>query len=114
MICNRLKSLVKNWYLQVQNETMAPARMVSFMNQHIGECEECRQDPDVKQEVEKIRAIVLPASKVPKSEGAKEEAVAAPVKKSVSHEDDNDDDDSDNDDEGDDDNGADDDDDDDD
>ena len=45
---------------------MAPARMVAFMETHISQCEECLADPDVKQEAEKIREIVLPPSKVPK------------------------------------------------
>ena len=66
MKCDRLISLVKNWYLKVQEEAMAPARMVAFMEQHISQCEECLADPDVKQEVEKIREIVLPPSKIPK------------------------------------------------
>ncbi len=46
---------------------MAPARMVAFMEQHISQCEECLDDPDVRQEADKIREIVLPPSKVPKS-----------------------------------------------
>ncbi len=66
MKCDRLIVLVKGWYLKVQEEAMAPARMVDFMEKHILQCEECLADPDVKQEVEKIRAIVLPPSKVPK------------------------------------------------
>ena len=66
MKCDRLISLVKNWYLKVQEEAMAPARMVAFMEKHISQCEECLADPDVKQEADKIREIVLPPSKVPK------------------------------------------------
>jgi len=66
MKCERLISLVKNWYLKVQEEAMAPARMVAFMEKHISQCEECLADPDVKLEVAKIREIVLPPSKVPK------------------------------------------------
>jgi len=66
MKCDRLISLVKNWYLKVQEEAMAPARMVAFMEKHISQCEVCQADPDVKQEAEKIREIVLPPSKVPK------------------------------------------------
>ena len=79
MKCNRLISLVKNWYLKVQEEAMAPARMVAFIEQHISQCEECLADPDVKAEAEKIREIVLPPSKVPKPKvirTPKEEAVA--------------------------------------
>lgn len=66
MKCDRLISLVKNWYLKVQEEAMAPARMVAFMEKHISQCEECLADPDVKQEAQRIREIVLPPSKVPK------------------------------------------------
>ena len=66
MQCDRLISLIKNWYLKVQEEAMAPARMVAFMEQHISQCEECLADPDVKQEADKIREIVLPPSKAPK------------------------------------------------
>ena len=79
MKCNRLISLVKNWYLKVQEEAMAPARMVAFIEQHISQCEECLADPDVKAEAEKIREIVLPPSKVPKPKvirTPKEEVVA--------------------------------------
>ena len=74
MRCNRLKSLVKNWYLQVQDEAMAPARMVDFITKHIGGCEECLGDPDVKEETEKIREIVLPAAKSPKTKEHEDEA----------------------------------------
>ena len=66
MKCDRLIFLVKNWYMKVQEEAMAPARMVAFMEKHISQCEVCLADPDVKQEAEKIREIVLPPSKVPK------------------------------------------------
>ena len=66
MQCDRLISLIKGWYLKVQEEAMAPARMVAFMEKHISQCEECLADPDVKQEVEKIREIVLPPPKAPK------------------------------------------------
>ena len=63
MQCDRLISLIKNWYLKVQEEAMAPARMVAFIEKHISQCEECLADPDVKQETDKIREIVLPPSK---------------------------------------------------
>ena len=66
MKCDRLISLVKNWYLKVQEESMAPARMVAFMEKHIDQCEICLADPDVKEEADKIREIVLPPSKAPK------------------------------------------------
>jgi len=45
---------------------MAPARMVEFMTKHIAKCEVCIEDPDIKEETQKIRNIVLPPSKIPK------------------------------------------------
>jgi len=75
MNCNRLKNLVRDWYLQVQDETMAPARMVTFMKQHVAACEVCQADAGVELEVEKIKELVLPPSKEPKAfkEGEDEE-----------------------------------------
>ncbi|MGW8195164.1 MAG: hypothetical protein ACWGOX_12960 [Desulforhopalus sp.] len=59
--------MIKSWYLHVREETMAPARMVSFMEKHIATCEICLQDPEVKEEVAKITEMVLPESKIPKA-----------------------------------------------
>ena len=73
MKCNRLIALVKNWYIQVQNEAMAPARMVEFMTKHIAKCEVCIDDPDIREESRKIKDIVLPPSKVPKLAEPEEE-----------------------------------------
>ena len=68
MDCKRLERLIKSWYIQVQDEAMAPARMVSFMEQHIAECFTCLADSVVRQEVAKITELVLPASKITKTE----------------------------------------------
>lgn len=67
MECERLKKLVKNWYMQVQDESMAPARMVDFMNQHLEDCATCMGDPGVDIEVKRITEIVLPPAKIPKA-----------------------------------------------
>jgi hypothetical protein len=67
MECERLKKLVKNWYLQVQDESMAPARMVDFMRNHVADCSTCMADPLIEIEVKRIIAIVLPAAKIPKA-----------------------------------------------
>ncbi|MBU0485707.1 MAG: hypothetical protein KKB30_14475 [Proteobacteria bacterium] len=67
MECKRLTKLVKDWYMHVQDETLAPARMVAFMKKHIAECETCLLDVVVISEVERITAIVLPPSKIPKA-----------------------------------------------
>jgi len=76
MQCNRLVALVKNWYIQVQNEAMAPARMVEFMTKHIAKCEVCIEDPDISEETQKIRNIVLPPSKIPKPAEPDEESAS--------------------------------------
>ena len=59
---------MKDWFLHVKEETMAPARMMQFTDKHISTCEVCQQDPDLLLEIEKIREFVLPESKIPKSE----------------------------------------------
>lgn len=68
MQCTQLIRLIKDWYLHVKEETMAPARMMQFTDKHIKHCEICLQDPSLTEEVEKIREFVLPESKIPKSE----------------------------------------------
>ena len=90
MECDRLERLVKSWYFQVQDEALAPARMVSFMNKHIDECPICLTDPVVKQEIQKIIEIVLPPSKTRKpTEGAakqkEEEGAPQTQKTSAEH-----------------------------
>ncbi len=67
MKCERLIKLIKNWYVQVQDEAMAPARMVDFMRTHLADCPVCKSDPVVDLEVKKIIEIVLPAAKAPKA-----------------------------------------------
>jgi hypothetical protein len=76
MECDRFKKLVKSWYLQVQDEALAPARMVTLMKQHVADCRVCLLDPSVRQEVEKITEIVLPPSKIRQS-SSKPEAEAS-------------------------------------
>jgi hypothetical protein len=67
MQCERLIKLIKTWYINVRDETMAPARMISFIEQHIATCSVCQQDPDIHDEIAKITEIVLPESKIPKA-----------------------------------------------
>ena len=67
MQCERLIKLAKMWYLNVRDETMAPARMVSFIEQHVATCSVCQQDSDIQDEIAKITEIVLPESKIPKA-----------------------------------------------
>jgi hypothetical protein len=67
MQCERLVKMIKAWYLHVREETMAPARMVAFMEEHADSCEICQQDPDLRAEMAKITELVLPESKIPKA-----------------------------------------------
>ncbi len=67
MQCERLIKMIKSWYLHVRDETMAPARMISFIEEHAASCEICRLDPDLKEEIAKITELVLPESKIPKA-----------------------------------------------
>ncbi|MEJ2135027.1 MAG: hypothetical protein P8X86_07265 [Desulfofustis sp.] len=77
MQCERLLRLTKQWYLHVKDETMAPARMVQFIKQHVASCPECEEDPDIQNEIEKITEIILPESKIPKAVRLKQEAEEA-------------------------------------
>ena len=67
MQCERLIKQIKGWYIHVSNETMAPARMVSFIEKHAAECDICLEDPDLQEEIEKITEMILPESKIPKA-----------------------------------------------
>lgn len=67
MECNQLERLIKQWYLNVKEETMAPARMMQFVDNHIKQCPVCRNEPGLRLEIEKIREFVLPESKIPKA-----------------------------------------------
>jgi len=46
---------------------MAPARMISFIEQHLAMCSVCQKDPDVHDEIARITEIILPESKIPKA-----------------------------------------------
>lgn len=67
MKCERLLKLTKNWYLHVKDETMAPARMIQFIKNHVATCEICQNDEDLAEEIEKITELILPDSKIPKA-----------------------------------------------
>lgn len=67
MQCERLLKQIKTWYLHVQSETMAPARMISFIENHASQCDICLADPDLQEEIAKITEMILPESKIPKA-----------------------------------------------
>ncbi len=73
MQCERLIKQIKSWYIHVSNETMAPARMVSFIETHAEECHICQADPDLQKEIKKITELILPESKIPKAVRLKQE-----------------------------------------
>jgi hypothetical protein len=77
MQCERLIKLAKQWYLHVKDETMAPARMVQFIKQHVASCPICAEDPDIDAEIDRITEIILPDSKIPKAVRMKQEAEEA-------------------------------------
>jgi hypothetical protein len=77
MDCGRLEKLIKTWYVQVQDEALAPARMLDFMEKHLAECEVCVADADVRHEVKRIADIVLPPAKLRKDVAADDEELAA-------------------------------------
>ena len=77
MQCDRLIKLAKQWFLHVREETMAPARMVQFIKQHVASCQICQEDPDIEDEIVRITEIILPDSKIPKAVRMKQEAEEA-------------------------------------
>jgi len=83
MQCNQLIRLIKGWFLHVKEETMAPARMMQFVDQHIKECETCREDPGLSQEIEEIRKFILPESKIPKAYRTKTNAPTPEISPTV-------------------------------
>lgn len=89
MQCERLLTLTKQWYLHVKDETMAPARMVQFIKQHVGGCPVCQEDPDIQNEIDKITEIILPESKIPKAVRLKQEAEEAEREKAEEAKEDN-------------------------
>ncbi len=86
MQCNQLVRLTKDWYTHVKQETMAPARMMQFIDQHIKDCATCQGDSDLPQEVEKIREHVLPDSKLPRSFRAPDTALTPEISPSFDDE----------------------------
>lgn len=91
MQCERLIKLAKTWYVSVREETMAPARMVSFMEKHVDECPVCQEDPDIMDEIAKITEIILPESKIPKAVRMQNEAAEREAEEAAAEESDSED-----------------------
>lgn len=67
MDCQQLVRLVKDWYLSVKQEAMAPVRMMQFVDQHVKTCPICKKDLILPEEIEKIRGYLLPETKTLKA-----------------------------------------------
>lgn len=74
MECEQLIRLIKDWYLRVKQETMAPARMMQFVDNHVKGCPICQTDLLLPEEIEKVREFVLPESKIPKAARAQDDS----------------------------------------
>ena len=64
MECEQLNRLIREWYRQKLDESLAPARMMSFIDQHVRNCPVCAKDLLLADEVEKIREFIFPESKL--------------------------------------------------
>ena len=62
MDCQQLIRLVKEWGLQVKQETMAIDRMKIFVDQHVKKCPVCAKDLIMPDELEKIYEFLVPGS----------------------------------------------------
>ena len=92
MQCERLIGLAKSWYTSVRDETMAPARMVQFIKQHVAGCPICDEDPDIQDEILRITELILPDSKIPKAVRMKQEQEEAARREAEEDDEDNEDD----------------------
>ncbi len=79
MQCSRLKSLAREWFQKVREDALAPARMMEFIHRHIRSCEVCQNDPDLVQEVEKIREFIRAPEVVTPVEEVGEETEEEPL-----------------------------------
>jgi hypothetical protein len=73
MQCQRLRTLAREWFLKVREDALAPARMMEFIHRHTRQCETCQRDPELPQEVEKIREFIRAPEVIPKVETSSEE-----------------------------------------
>ncbi|WP_297058394.1 hypothetical protein [Thermosulfurimonas sp.] len=79
MQCKRLRTLAREWFLKVREDALAPARMMEFIHRHVRQCSTCQADPDLPQEIEKIREFIRAPEVIPSiqeiSEDLEEEKV---------------------------------------
>ncbi len=60
MQCNQLFRLIKEWHNHVSRDTMAPARMMQFIDNHVKQCDICSEDKGLAQEIEVVKEHVMP------------------------------------------------------
>jgi hypothetical protein len=60
MQCKQLLRLIKEWHNHVSRDTMAPARMMQFIDNHVKQCDCCTDDKGLAQEIEVIRERIMP------------------------------------------------------
>lgn len=58
MQCERLKTLIRDWYQEVRNFTLSPIKMIELINKHIKACEICQKDEDLLLELDQLREII--------------------------------------------------------
>ena len=58
MKCNRLKSLIRDWYQEVTECSLSPQRMVEKIKNHIKHCETCKNDEHLPYELEEVKEIL--------------------------------------------------------
>lgn len=58
MKCQRLQSLLRDWYQQVRSFTLSPVRMMELVERHIKQCPICQHDEDLTLELEQLKEII--------------------------------------------------------
>jgi len=56
--CERLKTLIRDWYQEVRNFTLSPIKMKELVEKHIRNCEVCQTDEDLPLELDQLWEIV--------------------------------------------------------
>ncbi len=71
MQCERLKTLLREWYQEVRSFTLSPVKMMELVDRHIKHCPVCQKDPDLPLELDQLREII----RVPHSVSTSQESV---------------------------------------
>ena len=74
MQCERLKTLIRDWYQQVRNFTLSPVKMMELVNRHIKHFEICQNDEDLSLELDQLKEIIRVPHIPPVKEETSEES----------------------------------------